>query len=331
LCAAQFCRSRSSAALCAAAVTTGYAVQFRQESLLIVPVVAWLLIGRAPDEFRRPRLWWACMLFFAIVAVHVGHTFAVRNEGWGTTEARFGWQYVRANLAANGAFFTGDERFPVVYSVLAVIGLFGRKLVERGALALYFVLFFGIDLLFYAGSYDYGADVRYSLMTYPAVAGLGGLGAAQLTRWMTRARPGAGIQGAVTAALVFQFFWYTPVVRATTEEAWAARADVQFAKSVVPQLRGNSYVLTHNPGMFQVWGVSAGQMSLAVSNPAYLEILASRYAGGVYLHWNFWCNVQDPVQQDFCHKAVQLEPLESVAEHRERDQLLAFYRVRTAR
>jgi len=296
-----------------------------------VPVVAWLLIGRAPDEFRRPRLWWAGLLFFVIVAVHIGHSFAIRNEGWGTTEARFGWQYVRANFAANAAFFTGDERFPVIYSILAVIGLFGRKLVERGALALYFALFFAVDLLFYAGSYNYGADVRYSLMTYPALAALGGLGAAQVTRWIAQRRPGFAAQSIVTAALAFQFLWYAPVVRATTEEAWAARADVQFAKSVVPQLRGGSYVLTHNPGMFHVWGISAGQMSLAVSNPAYLEFLATRYAGGVYVHWNFWCNVQDPVQREFCHKVLQLKPLEAVAEHRERDELLALYRLKTAK
>ena len=37
-------------------------------------------------------------------------------------------------------------------------------------------------------------------------------------------------------------------------------------------------MLTHNPGMFHVWGVNAGQMSLIVTNPAYLDYLAKRYA-----------------------------------------------------
>ena len=32
------------------------------------------------------------------------------------------------------------------------------------------------------------------------------------------------------AAILVQFLWYAPVVRATTEEAWAARADVGFAR-----------------------------------------------------------------------------------------------------
>ena len=49
--------------------------------------------------------------------------------------------------------------------------------------ASYFLLFFGIALLFYAGSYNYGADVRYSLMTYPPLAILGGLGAGAIVGW----------------------------------------------------------------------------------------------------------------------------------------------------
>ena len=51
---------------------------------------------------------------------------------------------------------------------------------------------------------------------------------------MRRRDFGAGAPGyALTATLLaFQFLWYAPVVRATTEEAWAARADVRFAQAV---------------------------------------------------------------------------------------------------
>jgi len=60
-------------------------------------------------------------------------------------------------------------------------------------------------------------------------------------------------------------------------------------------------------------------MSLIVSNPSYLGYLTNRYAGGVYVHWNFWCNVQDPVQRDFCRHALENSPAEMVREYRERD------------
>ncbi len=158
-------------------------------------------------------------------------SYSIRNEGWGTTEARLSLSHVAPNFQVNGRFYAGDERFPVVYTVLALVGLFGAgHAVSRLTFLLYFLLFFGMGLLFYAGSYNYGADVRYSLMTYPPLAILGGLGAARIAG-LARPSPTCAPRVAVIAAgLAFQFLWYMPVVRATTEEAWAARADVRFAE-----------------------------------------------------------------------------------------------------
>jgi hypothetical protein len=78
--------------------------------------------------------------------------------------------------------------------------------------------------------------------------------------------------------------------------------------------------------MFHMWGINAGQMSIVTANPSYLDYLASRYAGGVYLHWNFWCNVQDPAHTNLCAAAAALKPSEKVREHVERDHRFAFYR-----
>ena len=182
--------------------------------------------------------------------------------------------------------------------------------------------------MFYAGSYNYGADVRYSLMTYPPIAVLGGLGAAQLARLTARLDARVPVRALIVTALAFQFLWYAPVVRATTEEAWAARADVRFAEAFAAELPRNSYVLTHNPGMFHLWGINAGQMSRVIANPAYRALLGRRYTGGVFVHWNFWCNVQDPVQQEICRKALATGPSEMVKEYRERDQHYALYRIK---
>jgi hypothetical protein len=271
------------------------------------------------------------VLFLALVTVHFAHVFAVRNESWGTTQARLSLAYLPANFSVNGPFYIWDERFPSVFTLLAIAGLASRRLLaERALLVAYFGLFFGIGLLFYAGSYNYGADVRYSLLTYPPLAALGGLGAARIAGRIAGWRSGVPAFSLVAAGVAFQFLWYLPIVRATTEEAWAARADVRFAKSMVPSLRGNSYVLTHNPGMFHVWGVNAGQLSLIVSNPAYLEYLSSRFSGGVYLHWNFWCNVHDEIQREFCHNALAVRPAQLVGEARDRDQRFAFYRFTAA-
>jgi 4-amino-4-deoxy-L-arabinose transferase-like glycosyltransferase len=318
--AAWFARSRSTLALAGASVAAAYAVQFRPESLLIVPVIALLLWQRTREEFGRPRLWWAAALFVALTSVHVAHTAAIRNEGWGTGQARMSLSYVADNLKANGWFYLADRRFPALYTALALIGVWCRRR-EAGRLtiALYFIAFFGVALLFYAGSYDYGQDVRYSLATYPPLMIAGGLGLSRAAAWLERARTGRVVRPAMTLLLIAQFAWYLPAVRAVSDGAWAARADVQFAASLMPDLPADAYVLTQNPGMFQVSGISAGQVSLAVDDPVRLDALAQRYTGGVYFHWNFWCNVQDPVQRGFCTRLL---------EQWVRDQHFALYRLR---
>jgi hypothetical protein len=331
LAAACFVRSRSTVSLAGATVVAAYAVQFRPESFLIVPVVGLLLWQRTREEFARPRLWSAGLLFLALTAVHLGHLIAVRNEGWGTTAAPMSVGYVVDNLRVNGWFYLRDARFPMTYTLLAILGLSEpRGDAGRLAMAVWFLLFFAVTLFFYAGSYDYGADIRYSLATYPPMMVLGGLGIARLVRWLERVRPGLPAALGLSAVVAFQFvWWYLPVVRSTDDGAWAARADVQFARSFIPDLRGNAYVLTQNPGMFQVWGVSAGQMSLVASNPDYLDELAKQFTDGVYVHWNFWCNSQDQIQQEFCRRVLDLRPAEIVREYRERDQHYVLYRLAT--
>jgi hypothetical protein len=329
LCAAYYGRSGGTAALGATAVAAAYGIQFRPESILMLPVVGLLIWPRLRDDLKRPSGWWAGLLFVGLVAMHAGHLVAVRQVNWGTTAARFSLGYVPANLHVNGWFYLYDERFPLAFSLLAFAGLWSRRFGrERLAIALYFLLFFAVDLVFYAGSYNYGADVRYSLMTYPPIAVLGGLGAVRLARILARAGPGVPARALTMAAVVVQFLWYAPVVRATTEEAWAARADVGFARLLASELPRNSYVLTHNPGMFHLWGINAGQMSYVTSNPSYISVLAGRYSGGLYVHWNFWCNVDDPVQQEFCRKAISTGSVEIVREYRERDQRYALYRIK---
>ena len=329
LAAACFVRLRSTLSLWGVAVAAAYAVQFRPESLLIGPVIALLMWQRAREEFSNPRVWWAALLFLMLATVQVGHTAAIRNEGWGTSQGRFSIMYVVDNLRANGWFYVADRRFPAAYTALALLGLSGRR-GDAGRLSMvcYFFLFFGIALLFYAGSYDYGSDVRYSLATYPPLVILGGLGAARAVDGLKRVRFGWLALPGMTLALTAQFLWYLPSVRSTDDGAWAARGDVEFARSLVPQLPPNAYVLTQNPGMFQVWGVSAGQTSIVANEPARLDALVRRYSGGVYFHWNFWCNVQDPIQRGFCATLFELRPSELVREQWVQNQRFALYRLR---
>jgi hypothetical protein len=263
---------------------------------------------------------------------------AVRSEGWGTARDRLSLAYLLPNLQVNGWFYLWDARFPAIVSVFALVGAFGSRSKGTIVVLLWFAAFFLIYLLFYAGSYNYGADVRYSLLTYPPLMILAGLGLAASDRTVRRGLgldtvgPVGGrpiVSTVVTAAMLVQFTWYLPRVRAVGEEAWGARADVAHARWFAQTLPRNALVLTHNPGMFHLWGVNAAQMSIAAGDPGYpLADLSRQYAGGVYIHWNFWCNVSDPVQNAFCRDVLARVHADQVTDYRERDYRFAFYRVR---
>jgi Dolichyl-phosphate-mannose-protein mannosyltransferase len=331
LAAAAFVHSRSTTALIWAACASSFAAYMRPEAVLIVPMTALAILVGAANEARHVRFWWVAALCLVLLVPEVAHMAAVRNQDWGASDQRFSLAYFANNLVTNGRFYLADHRFPAVLTVLAVAGVTRSRWTL--VMVVWFLLFWGVFLFFYAGSYDYGADVRYSLMSYAPLAVLAGTGAGRIAAAVRRAYPALKWAGVGTGALLlFQSTLYLPWVRAVGEEAWAARADVEFAKAVARDLPANAIVLTHNPSMFHVWGTSAAQLSIAAQEPEYVRReLARRYAGGVYLHWNYWCNVTDPLQVRFCHDALAHFNGNVVREHRERDYRFIFYRVSTER
>lgn len=327
LAAVVFARSRTTTALVWVACASSFAAYFRAETILVLPVAGVMIIASARSELRRERLWWAAALGALLLVPEIAHLAAVRNEGWGTSDQRFSLAYLAHNLWTNGTFYLGDHRFPPILTALAILGL--TQFRATFTIAVWWLLFWGVFLFFYAGSYDYGADVRYSLLSYPPLAVLAGVGGSWVAATVQRRFPAATWAGPAVASIVlFQSTLYLPWVRAVGEEAWAARADVAFAKMVARELPPNAIVLTHNPSMFHIWGVSAAQLSIAAEEPGYVRSeLSRRYSGGVYLHWNFWCNTSDPAQVRFCEQARSNFPVELLREGRERDYRFAMYRL----
>ena len=80
---------------------------------------------------------------------HAWHLFAVRGQDWGSEGDKFSLEIFRNNFPVNSIFYWGNQRFPVLFTVLAWIGLasfapFRKKL----PLALWFALFWGVFLFF---------------------------------------------------------------------------------------------------------------------------------------------------------------------------------------
>jgi hypothetical protein len=331
LAAVHFARVRTTAALAWTVAVSAFATTVRLECIFVVPIVVLAIVLLAPAEFSRPRMWIAGVAGAVAATPTILHMIAVWHDGWGASGPTMSLQFAKRNFPVNFWFYFADERFPALCGLAAVLGLVvADRVMERLWLLAYLLAFWTVYLFFYAGSYNYGADVRYSLMTYVPLAILGGYGLGRAGRaaavrwpWWTERR----LFGSIAAIIVAQFLWYVPLVRATGEEAWAARADVKYARAFAQGLPPNSFVLTHNPSMFHIWKTGAGQMSMVTTDRAAVDRLFSRYTGGVYLHWNFWCNVHDQVQNAFCRAMLDTFPHEAVDSRRERDYQYAVYRL----
>ena len=118
------------------------------------------------------------LLAMILLLPHFLHFIAVGGQSWGAEGAKFSVDYFWNNLAVNGPYYLNNGGFPVLLSALALIGLvFSRTdLKFRLLMAVWFFLFWGL-LFFYAGSYHYGADVRFALVTFMPLSVLAGLGA----------------------------------------------------------------------------------------------------------------------------------------------------------
>ena len=92
-------------------------------------------------------------------------------------------------------------------------------------------------------------------------------------------------------------------------------------------LPDDAVALTHNPNMFLLWGKNAAQASLATEHSSSFKRLFYRYKGGIYLHYNFWCNVPDKLQNSFCTNILERYDCTSVMSFKEQNYTYELYKV----
>jgi hypothetical protein len=335
-----------------AAVFLPFAFQFRPESGMIVLPAGLLIMFMAPRELTKARFYGGLLLLIALSVPHFIHLYAVRQEGWGASGAvsKFALQYVEANFRANFWFYVKDRRFPPLFTLLFLggIGIPMLKtrdhekdvtthgagaatcsffLKEKLVVGLWFLLFWGIFLFFYAGSYNYGADVRFSLVSYIPLSVLGGFGAAALSKWCMDKFNIEWIHSGLTLLILICFLSFLPYIRAVTQEAWDARADHKYAEIMANYLPPHSLVLTHNPNMFLIWGKNAAQASMATYNLDQLKNLFQQYPDGIYFHYNYWCTIQDELQRSFCENILEKFKSTEILSFQEQNKSFRLYRI----
>jgi len=336
LCTLVFIKSREVKSLFLAVVMTAFAIQFRPESIMLLAVIGLALLFWSRDEFKKPELYLMLALFFILIIPHLVHLYAVKNIGWGSSGPKFSTMYFNGNFKVNALFYLKNVWFPLLFTVLFIVGIAfkgGKKegtfaWKEKTLILLWFLLFWGIFIFFYAGSYGYGADVRFSLLSYMPFALIAGNGAASFTNLITQKfKLNKYINFTLTALIIFSFIPFLPSIRAITQEAWGARADHRFAREMAKMIPDDSLVLTHNPNMFLVWGKSAAQASLATEHSRDFKRLFYQYRGGLYFHYNFWCNVPDPLQNSFCKNILEKFNCTLVVSFKEQDYKFELYKI----
>ncbi|MBN2437316.1 MAG: glycosyltransferase family 39 protein [Deltaproteobacteria bacterium] len=205
LCTLVYLRTRAARHLFLLAAVLPFACYMRPESSLIalwtfaaVSVNLFSVPSDPHHPLRHPfatRPFWAAGLFaFAFIIPMIWHFFVMSGQSWGAPGAKFSASFFPNNLAVNGFYFLNNKAFPILFTLLALAGLAawkgqparaGGKIDPQGVflILLWFLLFWGIFLFFYAGSYKYGADVRFALVCFMPLSVLAGLGGNALREW----------------------------------------------------------------------------------------------------------------------------------------------------
>lgn len=310
-----------------AVVAACFTAQFRLESALIFPLLGVLAFIENPGALKQARFAYALPLGLLLGLPHLLHLYCFLGDPWGAGGEKLSLFHVRANLRTNGLFFLDNKDFPVILTVFFLLALIGGGFFkEKLKLLFWFVFFWSVFLFFYAGSYYYGADVRFALMVFPPFSLLAGIGLFRVDNLLKKLR--TKDLPAASAAVILSFFLFLPESRTVGEEAWAARADHRYARTMFEALPGDGLVFTHNPNMFLFWGKSAAQASLlANSDEPQLAELRRRFPGGIFFHFNFWCNVSDPIQTSFCRAVLAKFPHREVLRYQERTYAYVLYKI----
>jgi hypothetical protein len=292
-------------------------------------LVGLILLIKEPSVFKRKELYAFGILFLFLSTAILLHLYSVRGQSWGAQGAKISFDYFHDNSFTNTVFYLNNRHFPLIFSIFGLIGLFSYKIKERFkdklVLSIWFLIFWGVFLVFYAGSYRFGQDVRFSILSYVPISIFIGIGVSSASNFLEhKIKP---IKGILIFLIIFNFTWFLPFIKAEGEEAWAARNDHRRAVEFAQLLPTNSIIYTHTPNIFLLNKQSAVQSSSAMYNPGIIEQHLNRFKGGVYVHYGYWSNVQDPVQRGFTENILNRYNYEIIKEYYYRDYKYGLYKI----
>ncbi len=316
--------------------TLAYACQIRPESMLMAVVAASFFIFMDHNIFKTVRdkkFLIALILFFILILPTVEHTDNMKHEDWGASGSKFSKDIIKRNLADNSRFFVENTRFPLIFTIFSIIGLilglykYPRKIAP---FIIWFLLFFAIFIPFYAGSFNYGKDVRFSLNLYPSVAIFSGLGFYLLNLILLKRFKQKkqffklGIHILIMLLILLSFIPFIGLVSNYGEKGWDAKAAHDFAVSEAPNIK-NCMVISKVPSMFLVEGVPAMQIFL-VSDKEMMMKLHKEY-DCVMFYEEYWCINSEVDREGICSNFKMDYKLKTYKSFEIKDKTYTFYTV----
>ncbi len=271
----------------AAAAALAWAMMSRLESVLLISGGLLLLgptIRSRLSSIGRSQITLFCSLLFLFTVPLFLQMYLFREDPWGASESRFALKYFWPNLKVNGSFLYKNDHYPIWITLTAALAvLTARPRYHVWSILGWFLASYVIYLFFYAGSYEYGMDARFSI---PSSLPLALLSAIYLDRW---AEAKSAPSSLLLAVPLLQLVWFAPVIRNVQTQPQSARDSILFSETYLKTLPPDSIVFTHVPSVPLLRNQNAALLHFIDHDEAAVRHFFERYSGGVYMDWTYWC------------------------------------------
>ncbi|MFH1386601.1 MAG: glycosyltransferase family 39 protein [bacterium] len=279
-----------------------YAAQVRIEGiLLLVPVSLYLMVHFDLEKEKKSKFFVASfILFFLLILPQAFSQSAFKGENWGAGSLpMFGFIHFFHNFQTNFAFFFENTRTPLLVTLLAIVGFFPlrEKIRTKLLLSSFFAVFFGIFLFFYAGSYNYGTDVRFSLILNLPLSIMAAVVCQKIRVFFLGRLPSLLAYTIIFACLFLSFLSVFNCIP-LGEESIEGRYSHDYMVACLRALPKNSYHFSYDPCIAVINGQGGGQTFYLLQPDKMKKVFAS--AKHVYLFRDIWSHL--PPFKDEWHR-----------------------------
>jgi len=298
---------------------TAFAVQIRPEGLITILILGFLVLATHKKPFElltRKEFLLGLLLMLLLVLPTVWHLKLNKEETWGAPQGKkISLSYFPGNAKDNILFFFDATRFPIVVTAFAVLGFFyGLAKFTKQSLALmaWFLVFFMVWAVFYAGSFNYGMDIRFMLTLLAPVLIFAATGCCivmdlvryVVVRFNKRSKLKLNIPlftliaAGICLWLIIDYYDY---ISNFGEKASDAMTVHEFARAFVQNTSSNCIFLSQVSSMFLNFNRPSIQMHQFIWGSYDKEVLNNYDC--IYLYWGYWCASHEP------HRIEQCAPL----------------------